>query len=245
VELKLSFDRKTNKIRGNLQLVRQAVDELTSSQTLRSLLELILAVGNFVNSVCAAGFNVSDLLKMEGVQCNDAVFITLLHYVAGLLETKPGTISQLCAELEHVPHACRVDMDAVGKQLDVLDKFLLVVYDELMSNTPQMPENTKVVLETYKSELLELKKTFTAVAKDFRALACYFGQDAESTSTLLAVFSKFLENLERAKDENYENFNKYKSESAASTDGSTNHVSSEHVFNKTLTLLKNGSIFRR
>lgn len=245
MEIKLTFGRKLKKLGENLEVVRSAIKELRNSQRLRALLELILAIGNFINSKHAVGFRVGDLLKLESLPCNDTFVVSMLHYVSDLLEKIPGTIGCLCAELTHVPRASRVDLKLVSSRLSTLGKQLDDVSCTVQPNDFHMHANVQIILDTHKNELAEVKNLCVIVHKEYLELVCYFEEDPGTPPEIFTIITKFLDSLERAKEENQHQKNKKAIKPKTPVESAINNVNSEKLFNKTLLLLKNGSIFRR
>jgi len=249
METKLSFTRKILKIREDLEVVENAIRELRLSQGLRALFELILAIGNFVNSACLNRFKVADLLKMEALPCNHIIFGTFLHYISSLLETNPGTIDRLCVELAHLPRACRVDLTLIHSRLDCLGKQLHKVSCELLANNCYSKMNMQMLLDTHKNELLEVRRLDSIVQNSFQELVDYFGEKEQTSNEIFIIINAFLDNLQRANEENqlrkYMKVIRPKIEFVPPLESKINTVHCEKLFNKTLLLLYNGAIFKR
>ncbi|ETO17317.1 actin binding protein, partial [Reticulomyxa filosa] len=89
--LKSQFEPRVNHIRERIQLVENALQKLRTSENLRQMLEVILAVGNFLNYGTARGnaygFHLDPALDMiDGLKANDKS-MSLLVFVIEQMHT--------------------------------------------------------------------------------------------------------------------------------------------------------------
>ncbi len=78
--------------------VLQASKQVLKSRRIKKLLELVLAFGNYMNRGQrgnASGFRVSSLNKIIDTKSSIDRKITLLHYMATVVEKQVGVISLL------------------------------------------------------------------------------------------------------------------------------------------------------
>ncbi|ETO03944.1 actin binding protein, partial [Reticulomyxa filosa] len=85
------FEPRVNHIRERIQLVENALQKLRTSENLRQMLEVILAVGNFLNYGTARGnaygFHLDPALDMiDGLKANDKS-MSLLVFVIEQMHT--------------------------------------------------------------------------------------------------------------------------------------------------------------
>ncbi|KAL1261964.1 hypothetical protein QQF64_007229, partial [Cirrhinus molitorella] len=107
---KLTFEEQVNNIRPDIMNVTFACEEVKKSEGFSMLLELVLLVGNYMNSgsrnAQTFGFNVSFLCKLRDTKSTDQN-TTLLHFLAEKCEEKHSEILKFPDELEHVESASK------------------------------------------------------------------------------------------------------------------------------------------
>ena len=88
-----------------------ACEEVKGSKKFARILELILLLGNYMNSTSAngpaVGFEMSFLTKLTGTKDVENK-TTLLHYLVEIIERKFPELLSFCEELEHIDKASRV-----------------------------------------------------------------------------------------------------------------------------------------
>ncbi|XP_016343816.1 protein diaphanous homolog 2-like [Sinocyclocheilus anshuiensis] len=114
---KLTFEEQVNNIRPDIMNVTFACEEVKKSEGFSMILELVLLVGNYMNSgsrnAQTFGFNISFLCKLRDTKSTDQN-TTLLHFLAKKCEEKYPEILKFPDELEHVECASK------GKKMDML-----------------------------------------------------------------------------------------------------------------------------
>ncbi|XP_040180962.1 protein diaphanous homolog 2 isoform X2 [Rana temporaria] len=121
---KLTFDEHISNIRPDIIGVTLACEELKRSDKFKRMLELVLLVGNFMNSgsrnAQSLGFNISFLCKIRDTKSSDQKS-TLLHFLAEICEEKFPGIEKFPEELEHVECASKVSAQTLKSSLDSMD----------------------------------------------------------------------------------------------------------------------------
>ncbi|MGH0179806.1 UNVERIFIED_CONTAM: hypothetical protein FKN15_002295 [Acipenser sinensis] len=111
IQFKLTFEEQVNNIRPDIMNVTFACEEVKKSENFMRLLELVLLVGNFMNSgsrnAQTFGFNISFLCKLRDTKSADQK-TTLLHFLADMCEEKHSDILKFTDELTHVESASKV-----------------------------------------------------------------------------------------------------------------------------------------
>ncbi|KAM7160742.1 protein diaphanous homolog 2 isoform 2-T2 [Macrochelys suwanniensis] len=109
---KLMFEEHVNNIRPGMMAVTLACEELKKSDGFNRLLELVLLVGNYMNSgsrnAQSLGFNISFLCKIRDTKSSDQK-TTLLHFLAEICEENYRDVLKFTDELEHIESASKVD----------------------------------------------------------------------------------------------------------------------------------------
>ncbi|XP_029142084.1 protein diaphanous homolog 2 [Protobothrops mucrosquamatus] len=118
---KLTFEEHINNIKPGIMAVTIACEELKKSESFTKLLELVLMIGNYMNSgsrnAQSLGFNISFLCKIRDTKSSDQK-TTLLHFLADICEEKYQDILKFPDELEHVESASKVSAQSLKSNLD-------------------------------------------------------------------------------------------------------------------------------
>ncbi|XP_069841841.1 protein diaphanous homolog 2 isoform X2 [Dendropsophus ebraccatus] len=121
---KLTFDEHISNIKPDIIAVTLACEELKKSESFKKVLELVLLVGNYMNSgsrnAKSLGFNISFLCKIRDTKSSDQKS-TLLHFLAEVCEERFTDILKFPDELEHVESASKVSAQNLKASLDAMD----------------------------------------------------------------------------------------------------------------------------
>ncbi|XP_060935124.1 protein diaphanous homolog 1 [Limanda limanda] len=131
---KLQFEEQLNNIKPDVVSVTAACEELRQSKNFSTLLEIILLLGNYMNSGSrngkAFGFSISYLCKLRDTKSAD-LKQTLLHFLANVCQEQYPEIMSFTDELIHVEKASRVSAETIqrsieqmGRQIKNLEKAL-------------------------------------------------------------------------------------------------------------------------
>ncbi|XP_031331598.1 protein diaphanous isoform X3 [Photinus pyralis] len=114
-----------------------ACDEVKKSKKFAKLLELILLLGNYMNTgsknAQTFGFEISFLTKLTGTKDihNKS---TLLHYIVETVERKFPELLNFYDELPHIDKASRVSLDVIQKTLKQMDSSIKNLETDLANN---------------------------------------------------------------------------------------------------------------
>ncbi|NXP77063.1 DIAP2 protein, partial [Ramphastos sulfuratus] len=118
---KLMFEEHVNNIKPDIMAVTLACEELKKSESFSKLLELVLFLGNYMNSgsrnAQSLGFNISFLCKIRDTKSSDQK-TTLLHFLAEICEENYRDILKFPEELQHVESASKVSAQTLKSNLD-------------------------------------------------------------------------------------------------------------------------------
>ncbi|XP_062998020.1 protein diaphanous homolog 2 [Elgaria multicarinata webbii] len=121
---KLTFEEHINNIKPGIMAVTIACEELKKSESFSRLLELVLLIGNYMNSgsrnAQSLGFNISFLCKIRDTKSSDQK-TTLLHFLAEICEENHRNILKFPDELEHVESASKVSAQSLKSNLDSME----------------------------------------------------------------------------------------------------------------------------
>lgn len=105
-----------------LETISEAIFAVKNSRTFNSVLEIVLAIGNYMNGStprgAAWGFKLDCLLKLSTIKSSDQKR-SLMHYLATLLERKYADLLNIFKEIESVKAAAEITSDQVGKKIAI------------------------------------------------------------------------------------------------------------------------------
>ncbi|KAG8126624.1 hypothetical protein E2320_021710 [Naja naja] len=189
--------------------------EVFQSKSLKQLLEVVLAFGNYMNKGQrgnAYGFKISSLNKIADTKSSIDKNITLLHYLITIIEKKYPKVFSLHEELKDVPGAAKVNMTELEKDIGNLREL------EYQKSQPSNPEDKFVSVVSQFITLASFSfsevEDLLAEAKElFIKAVKHFGEDSGKTQPdeFFGIFDQFLQAVNEAKQEN-ENMRKRKEE---------------------------------
>lgn len=110
--------------------LKQAIDEIERSETFRIILGTLLAIGNFLNSTTAKGFQIDYLEKVPEVK--DTVHKhSLLHHLCLFIQERYDFTTDLYSEFSAVNRASKIDYVEVGKNLKKMQQDCKASWDYL------------------------------------------------------------------------------------------------------------------
>ncbi len=133
LEFKLRFDEACCGVQTRLDAVAAACREINGSRGLVAVLELVLAMGNYMNAGAGAGdvtvgFDLGFLAKLGDTKsANEKT--TFLHYLASVLE-RNGALATVVQELQSVEAAAQVSLDPTMAELAALSAGVALVRRE-------------------------------------------------------------------------------------------------------------------
>jgi len=122
---KKKFNVTLNDLLPRIASVMEASREVTRSRRLRKLLELVLALGNYMNRGArgnAFGFRLQSLNRLADTKASSmkAKGTTLLHYLVQIIEAKHKDILRLEEDITHVKEASKVSLGEMDKDMSNL-----------------------------------------------------------------------------------------------------------------------------
>ena len=144
------FIRKINErflfIEPRIASVSQASGEMTASKGLKRILELALALGNYMNRGMrggAIGFRLKSLLTIVDTKSSTEKAYTLLNYLVDVVDNEGGHLQNsdaespfvvaqaLDAELEHIAGAAKVSVVELSKEIAIINQGFKLLASEL------------------------------------------------------------------------------------------------------------------
>lgn len=211
-----NYEKDYEDLVTKLRALDEAVEKIKHSKELRSVFDIILAVGNYMNDTSkqAKGFKLSSLQRLGFVK-DEKNSMSFLHYVEKTVRTLYPELMTFMEDLalcvpvakfsiENISSDCREYGQAIknvqssidiGNLSDVSkfhpkDRVLKVV-------TPSLARAKK------KADLLQDQANYTL--KEFETLMKYFGEDPNDSFVRNSFFSKFTSFLSEFKKAQREN----------------------------------------
>uniref|UniRef100_A0A8I3Q012 Protein diaphanous homolog 2 n=1 Tax=Canis lupus familiaris TaxID=9615 RepID=A0A8I3Q012_CANLF len=157
---KLTFEEHVNNIKPSIIAVTLACEEMKKSESFNRLLELVLLVGNYMNSgsrnAQSLGFKINFLCKIRDTKSADQK-TTLLHFIAEICEDKYRDILKFPEELEHVESASKVSAQILKSNLTAMEQQIV----HLERDIKKFPQT-----ENQHDKFVEKMTIFTKSARD-------------------------------------------------------------------------------
>ncbi|KAF5284211.1 hypothetical protein FQR65_LT00211 [Abscondita terminalis] len=154
------FAEMVNDSKPDIVAGTAACEEVKKSKKFAKLLELILLLGNYMNSgsknAQTFGFEISFLTKLTGTK-DVHNKTTLLHYIVETAEKKFPDLLDFYDELPHIDKASRVSLDVIQKTLKQMDASIKNLETDLNNN--KLPQNDD-------DKFHETMNTFAKEARD-------------------------------------------------------------------------------
>lgn len=148
---KQRFASSISSVQPDVENVLLASTQLQESEKLFSLLEYILAIGNFLNSGKKAthGFQMDTLLKLRDMRATGAK-MNLLEYIVLYIERTNADLMDWHKELSHVEPSHRVSLASVMSEINDLRSGISRVAAEI-----EKAENNNDPDDMYRIEMIE------------------------------------------------------------------------------------------
>nr|CAD7570754.1 unnamed protein product [Timema californicum] len=120
LSFKMQFNETINEVKPAVVAAIAACEEIKESKKFAKILELVLLVGNYMNTgsrnAQAFGFEISFLPKLANTKDSENK-MTLLNYLASTIESKFPDLISFDEELGHVDSACKISVENIQKTL--------------------------------------------------------------------------------------------------------------------------------
>ncbi|XP_030840675.1 delphilin isoform X2 [Strongylocentrotus purpuratus] len=215
--LKAGFHEKVDELVGYLNMIQQASSELRQSQKLAKALELVLAMGNYMNQgnqrvAGATGFKISFLNELDTTKTSDNK-ATFLHVVAKAVHSNVPEVINFRDEIPSVPKAVKMSLKAVKDELTQLTDQLNDMDREverfnqeeiIIDEDDRFSEVMAVFLKEASEHLSRIHEQYALCCDDFYKTAQFFGEDPRSmeSATFFSIFSLFITKFAKAHADN-------------------------------------------
>ncbi|XP_006994462.1 disheveled-associated activator of morphogenesis 2 isoform X1 [Peromyscus maniculatus bairdii] len=202
---KKKFQERLAEAKPKVEAILLASRELTLSKRLKQMLEVVLAIGNFMNKGQrggAYGFRVASLNKIADTKSSIDRNISLLHYLIMILEKHFPDILNMPSELRHLSEAAKVNLAELEKEVGNLKRGLRAVEVELeyQRHQPRDP-NDKFVpvmsdfITVSSFSFSELEDQLNEARDKFAKALTHFGEQESKMQPdeFFGIFDTFLQ----------------------------------------------------
>ncbi|XP_073768539.1 formin-like protein 2 isoform X3 [Danio rerio] len=199
-----NFTESIQMLTPQLHAVIAASVSIKSSQKLKKILEIILALGNYMNSSkrgAVYGFKLQSLDLLLDTKSTDRK-ITLLHYIANVVKDKYQQVSLFYNELNYVEKAAAVSLENVLLDVKELQRGMDLTRKEYSMHG----HNTllKDFIQQNENKLKKLQDDAKIAQDAFDEVVKFFGENAKTTppSVFFPVFVRFVKAYRQAEEDN-------------------------------------------
>eukprot|EP00002_Diphylleia_rotans_P011238 TRINITY_DN2224_c0_g2_i5.p1 TRINITY_DN2224_c0_g2~~TRINITY_DN2224_c0_g2_i5.p1 ORF type:complete len:1117 (-),score=248.85 TRINITY_DN2224_c0_g2_i5:161-3511(-) len=159
-EISRKFDSSLEEIRSSLNWLSSTSEDVRNSKRFRTVLEVVLAFGNYLNGGSfrggAYGFKLDCLNKLKDTKSTSQK-VTLLHHIVTFLEQHHNDTLLLALDLPNLAEAAKVKPDALKAELN-----------ELVKNIDEVEKEAVALVEESSEEKQDSSPDkFSSVLKDF------------------------------------------------------------------------------
>ncbi|KAM9785523.1 formin-like protein 3 [Neosynchiropus ocellatus] len=198
-----NFADNVNMLTPQLNAIIAASASVKSSPKLKRMLEIILALGNYMNSSkrgCVYGFKLQSLDLLLDTKSTDRK-MTLLHYIALIVKEKYPELTGFHHELHFVEKAAAVSLENVLTDVRELGRGMELVRRECSLHDHAV---LKAFVQSSDAQLDRLQKDAKTAEEAFNCVVHYFGESAKTAppSVFFPVFARFVKAYKDALEEN-------------------------------------------
>uniref|UniRef100_A0A8C7MW60 Formin-like 3 n=1 Tax=Oncorhynchus kisutch TaxID=8019 RepID=A0A8C7MW60_ONCKI len=198
-----NFSDNVNMLTPQLNAIIAASASVKSSPKLKRMLEIILALGNYMNSSkrgSVYGFKLQSLDLLLDTKSTDRK-MTLLHYIAVVVKEKYPELANFFNELHFVDKAAAVSLENVLLDVRELGKGMDLIRKESSLHDHSV---LKGFLQTSDTQLDKLQKDAKTAEEAFNNVVNYFGESSKTTppSVFFPVFVRFIRAYKDAVEDN-------------------------------------------
>ncbi|MBN3294457.1 FMNL3 protein, partial [Polypterus senegalus] len=198
-----NFEDNLNMLTPQLNAIIAASASVKSSQKMKRMLEIILALGNYMNSSkrgSVYGFKLQSLDLLLDTKSTDRK-LTLLHYIAIIVKEKYQEIATFWHELHFVDKAAAVSLENVLLDVKELGRGMELIRRECSLHDHSVLKN---FVTNNESRLAKLQRDAKTAEEAFNAVVTFFGENPKTTppSVFFPVFVRFIKAYKDAEEEN-------------------------------------------
>ncbi len=202
--IRQTFLKKAEVLKESLSLIRNATREIQTSKLFPRVLELVLAIGNYMNGSTnrggAFGFKMETLAKLGDVKSADGK-MTILHYISQLCETKYPELDALPQDFPSLSDALRESVPQCQTDLNKLRGELNVVKGAIENGSTGPTDPLKNVLQSFYDEaftaLCVCEEILEGLTNEYKSLIELYGESPSTDSqTFFGHIHRFVTGFE-------------------------------------------------
>uniref|UniRef100_A0A4W6G2G9 Formin-like 2b n=1 Tax=Lates calcarifer TaxID=8187 RepID=A0A4W6G2G9_LATCA len=198
-----NFTDNVQMLTPQLHAIIAASVSIKSSQKLKKILEIILALGNYMNSSkrgAVYGFKLQSLDLLLETKSTDRKQ-TLLNYIANVVREKYPTVSLFYNELHYVDKAAAVSLENVLCDVKELQRGMELTWREF---SVQHNATLKDFISRHESRLNKLQEDARIAQDAFEDVVKFFGESSKTMppSVFFPIFVRFIKAYRLAEEEN-------------------------------------------
>ncbi|XP_077084998.1 FH1/FH2 domain-containing protein 1 isoform X13 [Siphateles boraxobius] len=194
---KLNYETLEKEIAEPLFDLKLGMEQLAKNKTFKHILATLLAIGNFLNSSHAKGFELSYLEKVTEVK--DTVHRqSLLHHTCNfVVENYPDT-TDLYSEIPAITRSAKVEFEQLSENLIQLERKCKASWDNLKvvakhETKPNLKNKMSEFLKDCTERIIILKVVHRRIINRFHSFLLYLGQPSYSVrDTKVTQFCKII-----------------------------------------------------
>ena len=209
---KMHFKEKVDEIKPDLEKIIEASMQLQNSKNLKRILEIVLAIGNYMNAGhkrvgAAQGFRISYLPQLKGLRTSDNKS-SLLHFLVATVERKFSNTLSFPNDIPAVVRAARVsgqtledEIADLSEKLDVTQRTIRAV---CASHATAAGDKFEEVMSTFvlgaEQEMTQLVRLQQEMKLEYERAARFFGEDPSKirVDEFYGAFAGFVTDFEGA-----------------------------------------------
>jgi hypothetical protein len=216
--LLLRFGTKCAEARPGATVILKALTQLSESKHLPVLLEVVLMLGNFLNSGSfrgnACGVKLDAFTKLAEVKSRDGKS-SLMHFFVKVIQERHPAALAFASELSAIPEAARISFLAakaevaeLRKELNTVDSGVRTIADDAVPEGdpwkvgPFVAKMTEFI-ELSRKNLAEVEGMYSLVETEFEQVSVLYGEDPKTIGIddFLALFQKFVVSFTKCQKE--------------------------------------------
>ncbi|KAF9416290.1 Dishevelled associated activator of morphogenesis 2 [Podila epigama] len=217
LKFKITFQSVLDGVNEAITAVSIASQNLKNSKFFKELLNLILMLGNYMNGSGhnggAFGFKIASINKLVDTKASNAPGMTLMHFLANIIETTLPDLLQYQQEISSCGEACRVSLPELQSDFNLIKSKLKELKAELKSHYADgyksCPEDRfQEVMEPF-IEAAEFAFSYAETAMvemdgSYKDCVKFFGEDPTimKPDEFFGIFKTFTASFEKARDDN-------------------------------------------
>ncbi|KAM4602205.1 formin-like protein 2 [Polymixia lowei] len=199
-----NFTDNVQMLTPQLHAIIAASVSIKSSQKLKKILEIILALGNYMNSSkrgAVYGFKLQSLDLLLDTKTTDRKQ-TLLHYISNVVREKYPAVSLFYNELHYVDKAAAVSLENVLSDVKELQRGMELTWREFSVHGHNA--TLKDFISRNETRLQKVQEDARIAQDAFDEVVKFFGESSKTTppSVFFPVFVRFIKAYRLADEEN-------------------------------------------